>query len=228
MNLASGVTNRYTAMALLAVLALIIILALLFPPSQWIPARQWGMQLESAGPFGALVFLSVGVLATGMGMPRQLVAFIGGLAYGIVPGLLIALLAALAGCYLTVRLTTAFFSQRVRRRYPAFISQLDALLQNDVFIKVLMLRLQPLGTNLLTNVCIGLTSVSRWKFLLASGVGYVPQMLVFVLLGAGIRVGSEFQLMLSGVLMVASILLGILIFRLHKLRLDRDPLDPGD
>ena len=84
-----------------------------------------------------------------------------------------------------------------------------------------MLRLQPLGTNLMTNVCIGFTSGSRWEFLLASGIGYVPQLLVFVLLGAGIRVGSEFQWVLSLVLMGVSILLGFLIFRLHKLRVAR-------
>ena len=225
MNLASSLTNRFTAMALLAVLALIFVLALLFSPSQWVPARQWGAQLESAGLAGVLMFFASGALATGFGLPRQLLAFIGGLAYGIVPGLAVALLAALAGCYLTVRLSTAFFSGWVCRRYPTFIAQLNSLLQNDVFIKVLMLRLQPLGTNLLTNVCIGFTSVPRWKFLLASGIGYVPQMLVFVLLGAGIRVGSEFQWVLSLVLMGVSVLLGILIFRLHKLRLARAFID---
>lgn len=225
MNLVSSLTNRSTVMLLLVVLALIIVLALIFPPSDWIPARQWGAQLESAGLIGALVFVSMGTLATGIGLPRQLLGFIGGLAYGIIPGLAVALLAALAGCYLTVRLSTAFFSQRVRRRYPAFISQLDNLLQNDVFIKVLVLRLQPLGTNLLTNICVGFTSVPRWKFLLASGIGYVPQMLVFVLLGAGIRVGSDVQWMLSVALMGISILLGILLFRLHKLRSTRDFID---
>ena len=221
----SSLTNRYSAMVLLAVLALIVILALLFPPSQWIPAKQWGAQLESAGLIGVMVFLAIGALATGIGLPRQLLAFIGGLAYGVVPGLAVALLAALAGCYLTVSLSTAFFSHRVRQRYPAFISQLNNLLQNDAFMKVLMLRLQPLGTNLLTNVCIGFTSVTRWKFLLASGIGYVPQMLVFVLLGAGIRVGTEFQWMLSAVLMGISVLLGILVFRLHKRRSARALLD---
>lgn len=221
MNFTSSQTNRLAAFALLAVLALIIILALLFPPSEWVPARQWGARLESAGLVGVLMFLGAGALATGVGLPRQLLAFIGGLAYGIVPGLALALLAALAGCYLTVRLSTAFFSDWVRQRYPAFISQLDNLLQNDVFIKILMLRLQPLGTNLLTNVCIGFTSVSRWKFLLSSGIGYVPQMLVFVLIGSGIRVGSEAQWVLSAVLMALSVLLGILIIRLHKLRVAR-------
>lgn len=225
MKLASSLKHRVTAMLMLAVVALIIMLALMFPPSQWIPAKQWGARLESAGPAGALLFVSIGALATGVGLPRQLLAFIGGLAYGILPGLLLALLAALSGCYLTVRLSTAFFSQWVRGRYPAFISQLNAVLQNDVFIKVLMLRLQPLGTNLLTNVCIGFTPVSRWRFLLASGIGYIPQMLIFVLLGSGIRVGSEFQGMLSIVLMAVSFLLGILIFRLHRMRVARAVLD---
>ncbi|ASJ75559.1 TVP38/TMEM64 family protein [Granulosicoccus antarcticus] len=221
MSFASRLTKRHTALILVVLLLSIILLTLLFPPSQWIPAKQWGHMLESAGAVGAVVFVAVSVVATSVGLPRQLVAFIGGLAYGVMPGLLLALVSALAGCYLTVSISTAFFSERIRQRFPAFISRLELMLENDVFIKVLILRLQPLGTNLMTNVCIGFTQVPRWKFLLASAIGYVPQMLVFVLLGAGIRLGSDFQLTLSVVLMVVSVLLGIVLFQLHKLRLAR-------
>ena len=208
----------FAGAGLFALLLIIVVGSLLFPPAQWIPAEQWGLALESKGVTGMLIFVSVGMLATSIGLPRQLVAFIGGIAYGVTTGVLLSLCAALLGCYLTVNVSKRFFAGGITRRYPAFIAKLDALVQNDVFAKILALRLQPLGTNLLTNVCVGFTSISIKAFMGASAVGYVPQMLVFALLGSGIRLGSNVQLILILVLLVISILLGIVIYRRHTQR----------
>ncbi|NND89930.1 MAG: hypothetical protein HKN42_03640 [Granulosicoccus sp.] len=210
--------ERYTAAALMLLLGLIIGLSLVFPPSGWLPLQRWGAALESAGAGGLLVFLLLATLATSVGLPRQLVAFTAGLAYGVMPGILLSLLAALGGCYLTVRVSQALLSQWVEHRFPAFIRKLDLLLRDDVFLKILILRFQPLGTNLITNVCIGFTAVPHRLFLFASGLGYLPQMGVFSLLGAGIRVGSQTQLILSMALMTLSIVLGIYLLRQHRLR----------
>jgi len=70
-----------------------------------------------------------------------------------------------------------------------------------------------LGTNLITNVCIGFTNASLPTFLAASAIGYIPQMLVFNLLGVGVRVDSQAQLALSLVLLVISIALGIFLYK---------------
>lgn len=218
MSTPSQPVKRRTSLFLLTVIALIILVVLRYPPSEWVPAHRLGMYLEAAGLPGISLFLCLAILATSAGFPRQLVAFIAGLAYGVWPGLLLSLVAALSGCYLTVRLARRFLSQRLRQRYPDFIAKLDSLLQDDVFVKVLILRLQPLGTNLLTNVCVGFTHVSLGEFLLASAVGYVPQMLIFSLLGHGIRVGSQTQLIISLVLLAISIMLGLLLYRRHRLR----------
>lgn len=208
----------FAGAGLLLLLLIIVVGSILFPPAEWVPAEQWGSALESEGLSGMAVFVFVGMLATSIGLPRQLVAFIGGIAYGVAVGVFLSLCAALLGCYLTVNLSRRLFARRIVKRYPKFIAKLDALIQNDVFVKVLALRLQPLGTNLLTNVCVGFTSVSMRSFMGASAVGYVPQMLVFALLGSGIRLGSNFQLILSLVLLVISIFLGIVIYRRHTQR----------
>lgn len=204
------------SLMLAAVLIVIIVLMIVFPPSSWVPAAQWGEWLEAKGIVGIAAFIACGALATSMGFPRQMVAFIGGVAYGVSTGLMLSLIAAIIGCCLTVIVSRRYFAGWVSKRYPKAIHQLQSLLNKDVFLKILILRLQPLGTNLLTNTCIGFTNVSLRLFLAASAIGYVPQMLVFNLLGSGVRVGSQAQLVLSGALLLLSILLGLFLFKKHR------------
>ncbi len=207
--------RRFAGSALLLLLLFIIGLSIAFPPSEYIPASRWGEALESAGIKGMVVFLVGGMLATSVGLPRQLVAFIGGLAYGMGLGLGMSLVAALSGCLLTATVSRRFFADIVIARFPKPIATLDKLIERDLFLKILVLRLQPLGTNLLTNVCIGFTQASLTKFIAASAIGYVPQMLVFNLLGVGVRVDSQAQLALSVVLLLVSVGLGILLYKRH-------------
>ncbi|MGQ7843302.1 TVP38/TMEM64 family protein [Granulosicoccus sp. 3-233] len=221
-------SGRLPALIASILLLVIIVVVAASVPEDRIPARRWGLLLEAAGAYGIVVFLSVGTLATSIGLPRQLVAFIGGLAYGLLPGLALSLMAALSGCHLTVQVSRRLLRHRVERRYPAFIERLSRLLRHDTFVKVLILRLQPLGTNLLTNLCIGFTDVSYRKFLLASGIGYIPQMLVFVLLGAGVRVGEETQGLISGLLVLISVFLGVGLYLQHKQRQKKAILDSSD
>lgn len=208
-------TTRVIAAALLILLALIVVLGVIFPPLEYLPAARWGSELESAGLKGIVAFLVLGILATSVGLPRQMLAFIGGLAYGVTGGLSISLLAALGGCWLTAMVSRRFFASIVSTRFPGPIAALDRLTRKDLFLKVLVLRLQPLGTNLLTNVCIGFTSASVPGFVAASAVGYIPQMLVFNLLGVGVRVDSQAQLLLSLFLLAISIVLGVSLYKRH-------------
>ncbi|MFK7856326.1 MAG: TVP38/TMEM64 family protein [Granulosicoccus sp.] len=219
MSFTKSLRAHRVAIVLLAILLLILIVTFLYPPSEWIPARQWAQMLEHQGPKGMLLFALLGALATAVGLPRQLVAFIAGLAYGVVVGLILSLVAAILGCFLTVQTSKRFLAKIVVSQYPVFIGKLDRLLEEDVFAKILILRLQPLGTNLLTNVCVGFTAIPIRLFLAASALGYVPQMLVFALLGSGVRVGSQTQMMLSVTLLLISIVLGLFVYKRHVSRL---------
>jgi uncharacterized membrane protein YdjX (TVP38/TMEM64 family) len=218
MSLLTSMRPHMGAVALLVIFLSIVLLTVLFPPSEWVPAQHWGEVLESYGRLGMALFVSISILATAVGLPRQMIAFIAGLAYGVIPGLLLSLLAAILGCYLTLRTSKRFLATWVMNRYPAFLQKLDKLLKDDVFAKILVLRLQPFGTNLLTNVCAGFTSIPHGVFLAASAVGFIPQMLVFALLGKGIRVGSQTQLILSVALLLVSLVLGFILYKRHQLR----------
>ncbi len=205
--------NRLAGVLLLLLLLFIVVFGVRFFSAENLPVASWGEWLQSAGATGLILFLLAGILATSIGLPRQLLAFIGGLSYGVGVGVLLSLLAALCGCALTATVSRRYFARVIGERFPKPIATLNRLLTDDLFLKILILRLQPFGTNLLTNVCIGFTRTSLRVFMLASAVGYIPQMLVFSLLGAGVRVGSQTQLMLSIVLLLISIALGAYLYK---------------
>ena len=206
--------------AALALLVAVVVFAALV--AEHLPLAALGARLQGSGVGGLLVFLAAGVLATAVGLPRQGLAFVAGLAWGVPLGLVTSLVAAIGGCALTVALSTRFLRAYVLARYPRPVATLARLVEHDAFAKIVALRLQPLGTNLLTNLTVGLTPMPRATFLAASLVGYVPQMLVFALLGAGVRVGSSAQLATSAALLLVSLAIGALLYRRHVGRVPTD------
>lgn len=201
---------------LLSVLLLLMVALYSAPPTEWAFAPALGRTLESFGAAGILALLLSGALATAVGVPRQLLALIGGYAYGWGVAVIVGTLAATLGCYLTFRVSRRLLASRVRARWPRQVAQLDGLLADDVALKILVLRLQPLGTNMLTNITAGVAQLPVAAFIGASMVGYVPQMLVFALLGDGIRLGSTTHLVISLVLLGVSLLLGFILYRRHR------------
>ncbi len=214
MKLPSG--RHQAAIAAALILIAILIVVSQTSESAWLQARQWGTYVQAMGLPGVVLVLFIGLLATSVGLPRQLLAFVAGFAYGVLPGLLISLPGAVAGCALTCIVARLMLASWLRKRYPKPIATLHDFVRQDLFLKVLFLRLQPFGTNLLTNLCAGLLRLPMSTFLVASAIGYIPQMLVFCLLGAGVRVGSVAQLWVSGALMVSSLTLGWFLYRRHR------------
>lgn len=211
---------RWITASALVVLALIIALFIWLDPLDRLPSEAWALELQDMGGRGILMFLVMGVAATAIGLPRQLLAFIGGYAYGAAGGLMLALVGSIGGCALTVLVSSTLLKKPVLARFPAAIASLERLVKHDAFVKILVLRLQPFGTNLISNICAGLTSIPVPVFLLSSLVGYVPQALIFSLTGSGIRVGSSTQLYVSLVLFALSLGLGFWLYRRHVNRRD--------
>lgn len=206
---------------ILIVLALLLFLGLAVliyktPPTQWDKARQLGEFIESKGAFGGLVFFILTALSTSVGLPRQMFAFAAGFAFGVPIGVLLSSFGAICGCAITFYCSRRWLSNKVRSRFPKVVSALNKLLNKDVFLKILILRLQPLGTNLITNLCAGVTSISGRLFLTSSWFGYLPQMLVFCLLGAGVRIGSNTYLLYSLSMLLISMMLGGWLYKRYS------------
>ncbi len=208
-----SINKRTLIIITLLVAVLLAVVLLRSPPQEWERARLFGEYIESLGTAGVLAFIVLTALATSVGLPRQLFAFAAGFSYGIAAGMLLSSFAAIIGCAITFFCARRWLTRRVQSRYPSFLHSLNNLLREDVFFKVFVLRLQPLGTNLITNLCAGVTTVSAKLFLISSWFGYLPQMLVFALLGAGVRIGSNAYLFYSLSMLAVSLAIGMWLYR---------------
>lgn len=163
-----------------------------------------------------LTFLALGVVACTVGLPRQAVCFAAGLAFGIVAGLALALVATVLGCTLSfgwARLVGRDWARRTVLRRSRRLASLDAVLVRNPFATVLTLRLLPVGNSLLVSLMAGLSGVGWPAFALATALGALPQTVVFVLLGSGIGLGQGLRIGLAAALFAASSALGVWLMR---------------
>ncbi|WP_046854103.1 TVP38/TMEM64 family protein [Pseudomonas sp. CCOS 191] len=193
----------------------------LIPPldTQWVEHHIRGYGLE-----GALLFLLAATMFTAVGLPRQAMAFLAGYAFGVGPGCAIAVLATTLGCIPALgyaRLASASpMLQAIQRRIPS----VGRYLHHRPFLATLLARLSPVGSNLLTNLVAGLYRVPLPAFLSASALGFVPQSLIFALLGDGGNVSPTLRFVGASALFLVCLLLGTWLLK-HQ-DLPPDAIEP--
>jgi uncharacterized membrane protein YdjX (TVP38/TMEM64 family) len=172
--------------------------------------------IAAAGQRGPLAFVAIAAAACALGVPRQVVAYSGGLAFGFWPGATLALLAEVLGCvgnFYWARWAARAWAVRWLARGGGRLERLSRFLVANTFAATLTLRLLPVGSNLLLNLLAGVSSVAAGPFVAASVLGYVPQTAVFALLGGGVRVSQGAQVAVAAVLLALSIALGLALAR---------------
>lgn len=173
-------------------------------------------QVRGQGFRGELIFLGMAALSTAVGFPRQVVAFLGGYAFGFIFGTMLAVVGTLMGSFMSFSYARWFGRALVQHRFPGRIRKLDDFLSGHPFTMAVIIRLLPVGSNVGTNLVAGVCSVAALPFLAGSGVGYLPQTLVFALAGSGVHFDPSLRLTLAAVLFVVSSLLGVWLYRRHR------------
>ncbi len=208
-----------SARVILKGLALILSLALLgylFKTSDlgnsvneaWIDAR-----VRGHGVSGALLFLLMGCVFTAIGLPRQVVAFLGGYAFNVGLGTLLGALAALLGCMLGFAYARLFGKGLLRARLGARAGRFDRFIHDNPFSMTMLIRLLPVGSNLLTNLAAGMSSIRPLPFFGGTLLGYLPQTLVFALVGSGVHIDPLLKIGLAVALFLVSMALGVYLYR---------------
>jgi uncharacterized membrane protein YdjX (TVP38/TMEM64 family) len=159
------------------------------------------------------VFLS---LATSIALPRQIAALVAGINLGALLGVIVATLATTLGCLITFTISRYLLSDKVTRRYPEQLSKLSIFLSEQTFLKAIVIRILPLGSNFITNIIAGVSKISMRAYVSGSFVGFIPQMIIFSLAGSGIRLGAENELLVSGLLFVLALLISAYLVKKHK------------
>lgn len=171
-------------------------------------------------PLGIVLFIILAAAACAFGLPRQLVASVASISFGLWGGIVIALAAQLIGC------ATDFFWARfvahewAQRRMSGRLARANQFLTAHPASATLMLRLFPVSSNLAVNLLAGVSTIPALPFLGASLVGYVPQTLVFALVGTG----RSTRLWLGVALFTVSTVFGLWLAKRHK-ELRSDPVE---
>jgi len=191
----------------------------LLPDKAWVDA-----EVRNQGMAGQLLFISFAALFASVGLPRQVVAFLGGYAFGFAGGAVLALLAVLLACVMS------FTYGRIARQVvgvsgvPERFRRIAAFVYEHTFTTTLVIRLLPAGSNLLLNLAAGLGGVRALPFFAGSAVGYVPQTLIFALIGSGISVDPGLRIGIGVALFVVSGVLGMQLYRRYQ---GHRPVTPG-
>jgi uncharacterized membrane protein YdjX (TVP38/TMEM64 family) len=176
--------------------------------TRWVDADVRGHGLS-----GELVYLGIGVVAIAVGVPRQALCFLAGYAFGLGLGLVLGSLATLGACVLAFTYARLLGRELVLHKFAARVRRVDAFLHDNPVAMTVLIRFLPIGSNLITNLLAGVSSVRPLPFFLGSLLGYAPQTIVFVLLGSGIQVDPGLRISLSVVLFVLSGVLGAFLYK---------------
>lgn len=180
-------------------------------------SKEWiDREVRGNGFTGELLFVGMAGAVTALALPRQIVSFLGGYAFGFWLGTLLALAGTEIGC------TLAFFYARLvgrplaGTRLRGRVRRLEDFLAAHPFGMTLLVRLLPVGNNFLTCIAAGLSRVPPLPFLAGSLLGYLPLTMAFALAGSGVDVGAAGRIALAAGLLVASGLLGLWLYRRHR------------
>ena len=141
------------------------------------------LHIRNNGLQGVFYFILICTLVTSVGCPRQLVAFLGGYAFGAVNGAIFSILGITLSCLLTLYVARVAIRPFVNRHYPHRVVKVNQFLGVRPLVKTIIIRLLPIGNNLVTNLVAGVTAVKARYFILGSFIGYIPQMVIFALMG---------------------------------------------
>lgn len=167
------------------------------------------------GPLGMLLFMGLTAVFSAAGVPRQVPAALGGYAFGFFLGTLLVSIALPLGCALGFFYARLLGRSSLQRRFGPRIAKLNAFLTHRPFAMTVAVRFFPLGHNGLINLLAGITGIPFVPFLLGSAVGYLPQSVIFCLLGSGFRVDPLWRGAIACLLFLVSTCIGVWLYRKH-------------
>jgi len=177
----------------------------------WIDTRVRGQ-----GIGGEVLYLCVAGLATAVALPRHVVSFLGGYAFGVALGTLLGLAGTVLGCLLTFFYARVIGRPLVSARLGARVQRIEDFLAAHPFWMTVLIRLLPVGNNFATNLAAGVSRVPALPFFLGSLLGYIPQTLVFALAGSGVDVGGVWRIAIAAALFLISGVIGAWLYRKYR------------
>jgi uncharacterized membrane protein YdjX (TVP38/TMEM64 family) len=168
---------------------LVVIFAILatslyyLPLASWITALvAWGQQHPVAGPVAYIFFV---IVATVLFLPGSVAMMIGGFLFGFLPGFVFAIVAVPLGAQAAFEFGRWVARPWVQQKVAAHarMQAIEAALREEAFIIVVLTRLSLIIPFNLLNYAYGASSVKASVHLIATAVGMLPAITLFIYLG---------------------------------------------
>ena len=171
-----------TAAVVLAVGALLWWLSTLITPDE---LQAW---LRGFGVWAPLVYVVIVIVFPIIFMPVAPLAMMSGLLFGLWWGYLYTIFGCIINCSLMYWMTQHLGKERVqtflqKRLSPAWLARIESLEGRTGFFFLVILRLTALIPYNVINYAFGLTNMKFRDFMLASIIGILPDMLIYVNMG---------------------------------------------
>ncbi len=172
--------------------------------------------LKNIGFFGVLLYILMCATLICFAVPRQFIAFLSGYTFTFSWGFVYATSACLLACILCFYYARYIGQDFVKKKFNNKFKRMNSYLKDNTFFMALTLRLLPLGSNLIISLLAGVTKIKAKPFFLGSVLGYMPQSLIFALLGSGVQLEESTNFAISFILLICVSILSCYLYKKYK------------
>jgi uncharacterized membrane protein YdjX (TVP38/TMEM64 family) len=184
-------------------------------------ALDWVGQL---GPWGAVIFIAIYVVATVLFVPGSVLTLGAGAVFGVVWGSIFVSIAATLGATCAFLVGRYFARDAIARKIEGDerFAAIDRAVANEGWKIVGLTRLSPVFPFTLLNYAFGITRVKLGHYVLASWIGMMPGTVMYVYLGSlakaasGERTRTTGEWVLYGIGLLATVIVTIFVTRIAK------------
>lgn len=181
------------------------------------------------GPWGAVLFIAIYVVATVLFIPGSVLTLGAGAVFGVALGSVYVSIASTLGATCAFLVGRYLARDAIGRRIAgnARFAAIDQAVANEGWKIVGLARLSPVFPFTLLNYAFGLTRVSLRDFVLASWIGMMPGTVMYVYLGSlaqaatGGRTRTTGEWVLYAVGLLATVVVTVFVTRIAKRALAR-------
>ena len=172
--------------------------------------------VRGQGPRGVAAYVGLVAALTAMGVPRQILSFLGGAVFGPLHGALWATVGTALACGMTFTYARTLGRACIQQRFSQKIAKFDTFVCRSPFLLTTTVRIVPLGSNLLTNFLAGVSRIPALPFLSGSCLGFFLQNGIFALMGSGCTVAAPWRIGCSVLLYTVSLGMGFRLYRRYR------------
>jgi uncharacterized membrane protein YdjX (TVP38/TMEM64 family) len=164
--------------------------------------------LKETYPLGAaLAYVLIFIIAVALCLPiNPLLMLFAGATFSAVLAIFLALMGRLGGDIMAFLIFRHFLRPVAERRLPERFHGLRARVAEEGVFYLLLMRLLPVVPAAITNAVMGISTLPLSRFLMASGIGVLPWVVMFVLAGRRLpdlheptdALNPEFALLIGG------------------------------